>query len=155
MVAHRTLTPFVRVRILHPLPKQLTIAGGLLFYLLLGTTEPEQNNSNQRTKCRRRFEGSNPSSAAKSSSSVSMSCFFIMDRIFRTGNTRRQLPRRAFETIRDYPRICAMPTSMTADETYPTCCLPHKRPEPAQEPTERALGQYLVPVPQCPSPGLR
>ena len=117
--------------------------------------EPEQNKSNQRTKCRRRFEGSNPSSAAKSSSSVSMSCFFIMDRIFRTGNTRRQLPRRAFETIRDYPRICAMPTSMTADETYPTCCLPHKRPEPAQEPTERALGQYLIPVPQCPSPGLR
>ena len=37
MVAHRTLTPFVRVRILHPLPKQLTIAGGLLFYLPLGT----------------------------------------------------------------------------------------------------------------------
>ena len=108
MVAHRTLTPFVRVRILHPLPKQLTIAGGLLFYLLLGTRtrtkqiksahevpkalrgfesfircqsnsplpvgcfficclapEPEQNKSNQRTKCRRRFEGSNPSSAAK------------------------------------------------------------------------------------------
>ena len=154
MVAHRTLTPFVRVRILHPLPKQLTIAGGLLFYLRLAP-EPEQNKSNQRTKCRRRFEGSNPSSAAKSSSSVSMSCFFIMDRIFRTGNTRRQLPRRAFETIRDYPRICAMPTSMTADETYPTYCLPHKRPEPAQEPTERALGQYLVPVPQCHSPGLR
>lgn len=131
MVAHRTLTPFVRVRILHPLPKQLTIAGGLLFYLRLAP-EPEQNKSNQRTKCRRRFEGSNPSSAAKSSSSVSMSCFFIMDRIFRTGNTRRQLPRRAFETIRDYPRICAMPTSMTADETYPTLCSLCKRPEQPQ-----------------------
>ena len=120
MVAHRTLTPFVRVRILHPLPKQLTIAGGLLFYLPLGTRtrtkqiksahevpkalrgfesfircqsnsplpvgcfficrlapEPEQNKSNQRTKCRRRVEGSNPSSAAKSSSSVSMSCFLL------------------------------------------------------------------------------
>ena len=74
---------------------------------------------------------------------------------FRTGNTRRQLPRRASETIRDYHRICARQTNSGADETYPTYCLPHKRPEPAQEPTERALGQYLVPVPQCHSPGLR
>ncbi len=141
-------------------------------------------------------EGSNPSSAAKSSSSVSMSCFFICrlaprtrtkqiksahevpkalrgfesfircqkqftgfgellfllaawhqnkiklsspsDELsftvgtFRTENIRRQLPRRAFETIRDYPRICAMPTSMTADETYPTLCSLCKRPEQPQ-----------------------
>ena len=102
------------------------------FFICRLAPEPEQNKSNQRTKCRRRFEGSNPSSAAKSSSSVSMSCFFIMDCIFRTGNTRRQLPRRAFETIRDYPRICAMPTSMTADETYPTLCSLCKRPEQPQ-----------------------
>ena len=154
MVAHRTLTPFVRVRILHPLPKQLTIAGGLLFYLPLGTrTRTKQIKSAHEVpkalrefesfiRCQKQFIGFDE-------------LFFIMDRIFRTGNTRRQLPRRAFQTIRDYPRICAMPTSMTADETYPTCCLPHKRPEPAQEPTERALGQYLIPVPQCPSPGLR
>ncbi len=33
MVAHRTLTPFVRVRILHPLPKQLTEKSVSCFFI--------------------------------------------------------------------------------------------------------------------------
>ena len=51
---------------------------------------------------------------------------------FRTENIRRQLPRRASETIRDYHRICARQTNSGADETYPTLCSLCKRPEQPQ-----------------------
>ena len=174
MVAHRTLTPFVRVRILHPLPKQFIGFDELLF--LLAAWHQNPNKTNQISA--RSAEGASRVRILHPLPKATHHCRWVAfllaawhqnkiklsspsDELsftvgtFRTENIRRQLPRRAFETIRDYPRICAMPTSSGADETYPTLRLPHKRPEPAQEPTERALGQYLVSVPQCPSPGLR
>ena len=44
MVAHRTLTPFVRVRILHPLPKQFIGFDELLFLLAAWHQNPNKTN---------------------------------------------------------------------------------------------------------------
>ena len=50
MVAHRTLTPFVRVRILHPLPKNQSSHPGRLIFFASGKDSNNQIGKNQRKR---------------------------------------------------------------------------------------------------------